>query len=115
MYSMKVRRLVAELPNRGEVKNPTHTARRENPVCGDVLSLSLRIQDGVVHQLRFRAQGCTAALACGASLAYICEGKTVEHCRKVTMADIVGFLDGLPPHKLHGAELALETLQAALA
>ncbi len=113
-YSTKVRRLVAELPGRGVLAGATHSARRENPICGDVLELSLLVEGDGVRDLRFQAQGCAAALACGAALASLCPGKSVTECRAMTTGSLIEFLEGLPPHKLHGAQLAIETLRAAL-
>ncbi len=114
MYSNKVRQLVAELPNHGQLDHPTHAARRDNPVCGDVLRLTLRVEGGVVREVGYEAQGCPAALACAAALSLFCPGQQVERCLQFQAADLVQFLEGLSSHKLHGADLALETLRAAL-
>ena len=114
MYSEHVRRLVAELPNSGPLEDRTHFARVENPVCGDILELSLRIEDRKVMACRFRASGCPAAIAASAAVTILTEGLTIEVCRAIDVQELLDYLGGLPSHKIHGAELALEALQKSL-
>ena len=63
MYSDNARRLIAEMPNRGSLADATHSAKAENPVCGDIIKLHLRIEDDIVQDARFECRGCPGAMA----------------------------------------------------
>ncbi len=114
MYSDRVRQLVGELPLSGEVEHPTHSARLDNPMCGDRLHVTLRLQEGRIEEFRYRVEGCAAALAAAAALALMCQGQSIDECRCFTPQDVIDSLGGLPSHKTHGAQLAIECLQQAI-
>lgn len=114
MYSDKVRKLVAELPNAGPLPGATHSAQAENPVCGDVVSLELKVADSTIKDCRYRASGCPAAIAAAAAVSLLCRGMTLQEGLQLEPRQVVGFLDGLPSHKLHGPELAVAALRRAL-
>ena len=114
MYSKTVRRLVAEMPNSGDLPEATHSARGENPVCGDVVRFDLWIVDAVVRECAFKASGCPAAIASAAAVTLLCRGKPVKACLELGPGDLTKFLEGLPPHKLHAPQLAIEALRRAL-
>ena len=114
MYSETAQRLIVELPNRGQLEDATHSAVAENPICGDITHLYLKVEDGVVVACSFQTYGCPAAIAASAALTVLCEGKSVDDCGELTSQSILEFLKGLPRHKLHGADLAEEVLQKAL-
>lgn len=115
MYSEKVRQLVAELPNRGRLEGATASHRAENPVCGDVTELQLRVESGRIEDCRFLALGCPAAVASAAGLTELVRGRSVDRCRQLSVDGLLDYLGGLPSHKRHGAELAVEVLRSALA
>lgn len=100
--------------NAGELPDANATAEEVNPVCGDRLRLSLRLQDGRIKTARFLAYGCAPTLACGSVLAEMIEGLTIEDAKQLTKQDVSRALGGLPARKGHAAALAIETLQAAL-
>ena len=113
MYSATVRRLVAELPNSGRLPGSA-SSRVENPICGDVLELYLSVDKGHVTESRFQATGCPAAIAAGAAITILTKEKSIEAARLITVEQLLDFLEGLPPHKRHGAEMAVRALQQAL-
>ena len=114
MYSETAQRLILELPNRGKLEDATHTAQSENPVCGDITHLYLKVENDVVVDCRFQTYGCPAAIAASAAVTLLCVGKSLEACCQITSRSILEFLEGLPRHKLHGADLAAEALEKAL-
>ena len=114
MYSKRVKQLVAELPYSGQLAEATHRGRSENPVCGDLASFELRVQDEKVAGCRFRATGCVAAIAAAAALAEMCQDQPVRDCLQITCEDLLKDLGSLPTHKIHGVNLALEALREAL-
>ncbi len=114
MYSETVKKLVAEMPNAGALPGATHRAEGENPVCGDTVRIELRVVDSIVRECRFRASGCPAAIASAAALCALCKGKPLTECLAMDHLRIVDHLEGLPSHKSHGPELAIEVLRKAL-
>ena len=114
MYSARVRRLVAELRHSGQLADATHRGQSENPVCGDLASFELRVQDETVTGCRFRATGCVAAIAAAAALAQMCQDQPVRDCLRITSEDLLEDLGSLPVHKTHAVSLALEALRKAL-
>lgn len=115
MYSDNARRLIAEIPNRGSLPEATHSAKAENPVCGDIIKLHLRIEEGVVCSARFECRGCPGAMAAAAGITELVTAKTVAECRALGIKELESYIGQLPPAKRHGVELAVEVLQACLA
>jgi len=113
VYSPTVRRLVAELPNSGRLPGAV-SATVENPICGDVLELYVSIADGCIAESRFQATGCPAAIAAGAAITILIQGQSVEAAQQITVEQLLEFLEQLPPHKRHGAEMAVRALREAL-
>ncbi len=99
----------------GELKEANASAEQVNPVCGDRLSLFLRVRDGKVEAASFLAYGCAPTLACGSALVEMLEGMRVEDALGITRQELIEALGGLPNRKRHAAALAIETLRAALA
>ena len=100
--------------NAGELQNATHTAEETNPICGDRLRLSLRVENEKILTARFLAYGCPPTIVCGSALVQAIEGLNVDEALRVTKQDIVQAIGGLPSRKGHAAALAIETLQSAL-
>ncbi len=85
-----------------------------NPACGDRLELSLKIRDGLISEARFRATGCTAAIAGGSIVTVMMTGRTLADAAAITDADVASALGGLPPARVHCSVLAQEAIRAAL-
>ena len=102
---------------------PDSIARLENPACGDILELSLRLEKGLektkleakrIAEIRFRAKGCVPAMACGSAITELAKGKNVEEARQVSREELVGKVGGLPQASAHASHLAIDTLAALL-
>lgn len=115
VYSAKFNDHLTNPRNVGELPDANAVAEETNPVCGDRLRLSLRLQNGRIEAVRFLAYGCAPTLACGSVLSVMLEGMLTSDALLVTKSEIAKALDGLPPRKHHAAALAIETLRAALA
>jgi nitrogen fixation protein NifU and related proteins len=100
--------------NAGEVANADAAAQVENPVCGDVLRLSLRISSGRIEEIRFKAKGCVPSMACASALTELVIGQTPVEARLLQREELLAAVGGVPPASLHAAQLALDTLAAAL-
>ncbi len=114
MYSAQVLDHFEHPRNVGAIEQPDAAARLENPACGDVLQLTLRITRGVIREARFRAKGCVPAIACGSKLTEMICGRTVPQARALQRGELVASLGGLPEASAHAGHLAIDTLRAAL-
>jgi nitrogen fixation NifU-like protein len=115
MYSPQLLDHFQNPRNAGDLPDADATVEIENPVCGDVIRLSVQFDAGRIAQIRFKAKGCVPAMACGSALAEMAQGKTAEEARKFTKEDLVRAVGGLPQGSGHAAHLALDALAAALA
>ena len=113
-YSAALQDHLAHPRNAGALADANAVAELTNPVCGDRLRLSLRINNDRIEAARFLAYGCPPTLACGSALACMIEGMTTDKAAALTRQDLARALDGLPARKTHAAALAIETLHAAL-
>lgn len=100
--------------NVGELPDANAQASVTNPVCGDVLQLMLKIDDGRIAEVRFKTFGCEAAIAASSLLTEMIKGKTLTDVQDITPEMITATLGGLPKVKLHAAALADEALKEAL-
>ena len=100
--------------NVGEVEAPDASAQLENPACGDVLKLTMKLEGGRIGDIRFRAKGCVPAMACGSAITEMVRGRTVEEARRVSREELVRAVGGLPEASGHAAQLAMDTLRALL-
>lgn len=85
-----------------------------NPVCGDVLRLSILWDGNHVEDAAYQARGCTASIAAGSALTEIVIGKTRTELASLRKSDIEDALGGLPPESGHAAALCMEAVRAAL-
>jgi nitrogen fixation NifU-like protein len=114
MYSAQLLDHFQNPRNAGEIAAPDAIAEIENPVCGDVLRLTLSIEAGWVREIRFQAKGCVAAMACASALTELVAGKTVEEARNLSLASLTAAVGGLPQGSAHAAQLAMDALAAGL-
>jgi nitrogen fixation NifU-like protein len=98
--------------NAGNVADPSAVAEVTNPVCGDTMQLSVRVQDGRVAEARFKTQGCVASIAAGSVLTDLLAHRTLVEVREITALRISEELGQLPPATMHAAELAMDALSA---
>ena len=115
MYSEAVLDHFQNPRNAGTLDAATATVSVENPVCGDILELTARVDAGRIVEARFRTRGCVTALACSSLLTELLRGKTPVEARAITSEQISDALGGLPPATLHGAQLARDAVQALVA
>ena len=114
MYSARLLDHFQNPRNVGELTDADAAAEIENPVCGDVLRLTLKISAGRITQAKFKAKGCVAAIGCGSALTELILEKTLTDAGKLRREEIVAAVGGLPQASTHAAQLALDALSAAL-
>lgn len=114
MYSAQMLDHFQNPRNAGEIANADATAEIENPACGDVLRLTLKAGAGRITGARFKAKGCVASIACGSALTELIVGKGINEAHELRREDLIASVGGLPQASTHAAQLALDTLSAAL-
>ncbi len=114
MYSAQVLDHFEHPRNAGTVAEADASARIENPACGDILELTIKVSDGRIDEIRFKAKGCVAAMACGSALTELVRGKTVDEARKLSREELVSAVGGLPAASSHAGHLAMDALAAVL-
>ncbi|KKQ73560.1 MAG: hypothetical protein US94_C0033G0003 [Berkelbacteria bacterium GW2011_GWB1_38_5] len=120
LYSRKVMNHFLHPKNMGQIKNPSGVGRVGNPVCGDVMELSLKIKpakdinQSKITDVKFKTFGCGAAIASSSMMTEIVKGKTVSEAIKITNNAVTEALGGLPPVKRHCSVLAKEALVKAI-
>ena len=114
MYSAQVLDHFQNPRNAGELDDADATAEIENPACGDVLRLTLKVSADQITQVRFKAKGCVAAIACASALTELVVGKTRKEALSLRREDVIEAVGGLPQASTHAAQLALDVLSRAL-
>ena len=114
MYSAQVIDHFQNPRNAGEVTNPNAAAQIENPACGDVLKLSMKIIDGRIIEIRFLAKGCVPTIACASALTELLQGKLVDQARSLRREELLRAVGGLPEASSHASHLVMDTLAQAL-
>jgi nitrogen fixation NifU-like protein len=113
-YSEKVIDHFMNPRNVGEVENPSGIGLVGNAKCGDIMKISLKVEDGIITEAKFKTFGCGAAVATSSMATEMVTGKTVQDALTITNKAVMTALDGLPPVKVHCSCLAEEALRAAL-
>lgn len=114
MYSEKVMEHFANPRNVGEIENPSGVGTVGNPVCGDVMKLFIKVENGVIVDAKFKTFGCGAAIATSSMVTELVKGKTVEEALKISNRAVAEALGGLPPIKMHCSVLAEDALKGAI-
>ena len=114
MYSPQLLDHFQNPRNAGEVLNPDAVVQIENPACGDILKLSIRLADERIAEIRFLAKGCVPAMACASLLTELLRERTVEDARNLRREELVLKIGGLPEASIHASHLALDALAALL-
>jgi len=115
MYSEAVLDHFQNPRNAGVLDDATATVSVENPVCGDILELSVRLEAGRIAESRFRTRGCVTAVACSSLLTEWLCGKTSAEAGAITPDALSEALGGLSPATFHAAQLARDAVRELLA
>jgi len=114
LYSEKVMEHFKNPRNVGEIENPDGIGHVGNPVCGDIMELYIKVNDGVITDAKFKTFGCGAAIATSSMITEMVKGKTIEEALEISNRAVAEALDGLPPVKMHCSVLAEEALRSAI-
>jgi nitrogen fixation NifU-like protein len=114
MYSQKVMEHFKNPHNMGEIPDADGVGTVGNPVCGDLMTMYIKVKDNRLQDIKFKTYGCGSAIATSSMTTDIARGKTLEEALKITRADVADSLGGLPPVKMHCSNLAADALHAAI-
>ncbi len=114
MYSAKLLDHFQNPRNTRAVERVKARARVENPACGDMLELTVRVHEKRIVDICFRAKGCVPAMACGSAITELAKGKTLDEARKITREQVVEEVGGLPEASGHASHLAIDALRELL-
>ncbi len=114
MYTEKVMDHFSNPRNMGEIENADGVGTVGNAKCGDIMRIYLKIENGIVEDVKFKTFGCGAAIATSSMATELVKGKSVQEALEVTNKAVMDALDGLPRAKVHCSLLAEEALHAAL-
>ena len=115
MYTEQVMDHFMNPRNVGEIENASGSGTVGNAKCGDIMKIDIKVENGVITDVKFKTFGCGAAIATSSRATEMVMGKTIEEALKVTNQQVAESLGGLPPVKMHCSMLAEEALHAAIA
>ena len=114
VYSEKVRQHYANPRNVGSVESPSGKAMVRSPIDSDTVLITLRIEDGVVRDVKFKCMGCAVAIACSSMATEMVLGKSVEEASQIREQDVADALGGIPDYKMRCSNLAPEAIRQAI-
>jgi len=114
MYTEKVLEHFKNPRNMGEIPDADGIGTVGNPVCGDLMSIYIKVKDNRIEDIKFKTFGCGAAIATSSMITELAKGKTLDEAMKITRGDVADSLGGLPPIKMHCSNLAADGLHAAI-
>ena len=114
MYSEKVMDHFYNPRNVGEIEDANGIGKVGNAKCGDIMQISLKVEDGIIKDAKFKTFGCGAAVATSSIATEMIIGKSVQEAARLTNKAVLQALDGLPVAKIHCSCLAEESVHAAL-
>ncbi len=115
MYSEKVMDHFTNPRNAGDLPEADGIGEVGNPVCGDMMTFYIKVQDDKISDVRFKTFGCVAAISVSSMVSEMAIGKTLKEAKLITNKSVADALDGLPKEKLHCSNLGAEALSKAIA
>jgi nitrogen fixation protein NifU and related proteins len=114
LYSEKVLDHFKNPRNVGEIKDADGVGSVGNPVCGDMMTMYIKVKDDKIEDVKFKTYGCGAAIATSSMTTELAKGKTLEEAEHISRQSVADALDGLPPVKMHCSNLAADALHEAI-
>ncbi|MDE5648948.1 MAG: Fe-S cluster assembly scaffold protein NifU, partial [Oscillospiraceae bacterium] len=101
--------------NVGEIETADGVGEVGNAKCGDIMKMYVKVDNGIISDVKFKTFGCGAAVATSSMATELIKGKSIDDALKLTNKAVVEALDGLPAVKLHCSVLAEQAIKSALA
>ena len=113
-YSRKVLDHFTNPRNVGEIPDADGVGKVGNPADGDLVHIYIKVQDGVLSDVKFKTMGCAAAIATSSKVTEMAKGLTLKQALAITREQVAEALDGLPPGKMECSNLGAEALHLAI-
>ena len=114
MYTDKVMDHFSNPRNTGEIQDADGVGEVGNPVCGDMMTFYIKVEDERVADVKFKTFGCVAAISVSSMVSEMAKGKTLQQAKSITNKSVAEALDGLPKQKMHCSNLGAEALAKAI-
>ena len=114
MYSEKVMDHFSNPRNVGEIEEADGSGTVGNPACGDIMKLTIKVENDRITDVKFKTFGCGAAIATSSMVTELVKGKDLAAAEQISNSTVAEALDGLPPVKMHCSNLAADALHAAI-
>ena len=114
MYSEKVMDHFSNPRNVGEIEDASGTGTVGNAKCGDIMKMDIKVENGIIVDVKFKTFGCGAAIATSSMATEMIKGKSIDEALQLTNKAVAEALDGLPPVKMHCSMLAEQAIHAAI-
>lgn len=114
MYSEKVMQHFSNPKNVGEILNADGIGEVGNPVCGDMMTFYIKVEDDKITDVKFKTFGCVAAISVSSMVSEMALGKTITEAKAITNRSVAAALDGLPKEKMHCSNLGADALAKAI-
>lgn len=114
IYSENVMDHFGNPRNVGVLEDADGVGEVGNPVCGDVMKITIKVDDDRIGDIRFQTLGCGAAIATSSIVTEMAKGMTLPEAVAITKKQVAEELGGLPPAKMHCSVLATDGLKAAV-
>jgi len=113
-YNSKVKEHFMNPKNMGEVEDANGVGTVGNAKCGDVMKVTIKVENNKIKKIGFQTFGCAAAIATSSAMTELVRGKSLKEAKKVNNSDVAEFLGGLPSIKMHCSNLAADALHKSI-
>ena len=114
MYSEKVMDHFSNPRNVGEIEDASGTGTVGNAKCGDIMKMDIKVENGIIVDVKFKTFGCGAAIATSSMATEMVKGKSIDEALQLTNKAVAEAMDGLPPVKMHCSMLEEQAIHAAI-
>jgi len=114
MYSRRLMEEFTDPKNVGVIEDADGVGQLGNPADGDVITIYIKVKDGILADVKFKTFGCAAAIATSSMVTQMAKGRTIEEAMRITKEEVAEALDGLPPGKMDCSNFAPDTLRMAI-
>jgi len=114
MYNEKVIKHFKNPKNVGEIEDADGVGEVGNPVCGDMMTFYIKVENNKLIDVKYKTFGCVAAIAVSSMISEMAIGKTIDEVLEISNKMVAEALGGLPPNKYHCSNLGADALKAAI-
>ena len=114
MYTEKVMEHFKNPRNVGVIEDADGIGEVGNPICGDMMTVYIKVEDDVIKDIKYLTFGCGAAIAVTSMISEMAKGLTIEGALKLSNKDVADELGGLPQQKMHCSNLGADALHKAI-